>query len=212
MEIQWHGRTCVSIKGKSGTVLVDPYDPKKAGLQLPKIQVDFVLSNDDDENLSSAHFAKDIKRFDWPGEYESKGILVQNMLAFDRPLGKDEDGNKKDTDANPVMIYSLLVDGIRVCHLGNIGHKLTPELLEQIGDVDVLLVPVGGTLGVEKAHEVIEQIEPRLVIPINYEDPTKFLNEVGVKDIEAQKSVKIPARTALPTDKMDVNLLEKVVG
>ncbi|PIQ78455.1 hypothetical protein COV82_00675 [Candidatus Peregrinibacteria bacterium CG11_big_fil_rev_8_21_14_0_20_46_8] len=213
MDIQWHGRSCVSIKGKSGTVIVDPYDQKKAGFKLPKsLKPEVVLSNEDDPELDAAQFGKETHIFDWPGEYEACGILIQAIQAYDRPLEKDEAGNKQSTKANSIMIYSLMVDGLRVCHLGNIGHKLTPEMLEQIGEVDVLLVPIGGILGPEKAHEVIEQIEPRISIPIYFEDPTAFLKEVGAQNLEAQKVAKFQSRSTLPSDKMEVNLLEQVNG
>lgn len=200
MDIQWHGENCVSFKGKSGTLLVNPYDSK--------ISADVVLANSFSRDHGKlANFGKDAKVFDWPGEYEAKGIFIQGITAYDRP--REKDSGKKD-EAEKVIIFSFEMDGFRLCHLGNLGHKLTPEMLEAIGDVDILLVPVGGIgcMNAEKAHEVMEQIDPRVVIPVNYKDPSAFFKEVGIASPQKEKTWKIASPANLPQEQTEFKILE----
>lgn len=202
MDIQWHGLGCVSFKGKAGTLLVNPNDSK--------ISADVVLANSfSREYRAVGNFGKDTKVFDWPGEYESRNIFIQGITAYDRPREKDSD--KKD-EAEKMIIFAFEMDGFKICHLGNLGHKLTPEMLEAIGDVDVLMVPVGGIdcLNAEKAHEVIEQIDPRVVIPVNYKDPSAFLKEVGVSAPQKEKIWKIQSPANLPQEQTEFKILEAV--
>lgn len=202
MDIQWHGENCVSFKGKAGTLLVNPNDAK--------VSADVVLMNSlNREHGSLTGFGKETRVFDLPGEYEARGIFIQGITAYDRPREKDAD--KKDS-AEKMIIFSFEMDGFKICHLGNLGHKLTPEMLEAIGDVDILLVPVGGVgcLNAEKAHEVIEQIDPRVTIPVNYKDPSAFLKEVGIASPQKEKVWKIQSPANLPQEQTEFKILEVV--
>lgn len=221
MDIQWHGLSCFTFKGKSATLVTDPCDSKLAGVKMPKIEPDIVCANEDN-NLHHAIGELSGKPicFDWPGEYEAKGIIIQAIPAFDRPREKDE---KKSDDAKKVLVYLFLMDGFRVCHLSNVGHKLTTEMLEMIGDVDILLVPIGGKecLNAEKAHEVIEQIDPRIVIPMYYKTPgvkmdlaelEPFLKEMGIHSPAQEKVLKFTVPSALPQEHTEFKILEAVAG
>lgn len=221
MEISWHGFSCVSIYGKNGTVVIDPYDPGGAGIKLPKLKASIVLSNE----AFSFHRAVsqvnpedgDLKIFDWPGEYESKDIHITAIRAFDTPKSETEKG----AEAHEVLIFVLEVDGFKICHLSNLGHKLTNEMTEAIGDIDILLVPVGGNgrcLDASKAHEVIEQIDPRLVIPMYYDTPGSkiplqnldaFLTEVGMRQAKREKGLKLKSRSELPQEHTEYVVLER---
>lgn len=233
MEIQWHGLSSFSLKGKSATVLTDPYDREKTGLKLPKLAPHIVLSNADfDIHHAISQFGMDVKVFDWPGEYEAKNINIQGIPAYDRPREKDlpaeapkerrlED-SKKDS-ANRVIIFMIELDGFKICHLSNLGHKLTPEMLEAIGDVDILLIPVGGgvCLDAKKAHEVIEQLDPRVVIPMYYKIPgiklaladvETFLKEVGLHMPSSEKTLKFLSPSQVPQEQTEFKILEPVLG
>lgn len=218
MDIQWYGLSCFSLKGKNATLVIDPYDGKEVGLKPLKLEADVVVANEDFSRHHAVDAVKGAKVFDWPGEYEAKNIVFQAIPAFDRPREKDE--TKKDT-ANRVLISVISIDGFKVCHLSNLGHKLTPEVLEQIGNVDILLIPVGGheCLDAEKAHEVIEQLEPRIVVPMYYKTPgvnlplkevDVFLKEVGLHAPEREKTLKFAAPANLPQDKTEFRVLEPV--
>ena len=100
------------------------------------------------------------------------------------------------------------IDGINVCHLGDLGHVLTAEQAEELGNIDVLLVPVGGvsTINASKAAEVVRQLEPKIVVPMHYktlmlkrelEPVDKFLTEMGVKEVSPQTKLSV-TRANLP--------------
>lgn len=221
MDIKYYGLSCFSLSGKDATVVIDPFQTVHAGLKLPKLQADVVLANED----FPLHYALDgvehVKEhvFDWAGEYEAKGVNVINIQAFDRPRGEDEKNDK----AQKVLLYIFEVDGFKICHLSNLGHKLTPQMIETIGDVDILFVPVGGNgacLDAEKAHEVIEQLEPRMVIPMYYDVPNgkvklapleSFLKEVGLQTPRRETVLKLKVRTELPVESTDYVVLEPVL-
>ncbi|MBI2638342.1 MBL fold metallo-hydrolase [Candidatus Peregrinibacteria bacterium] len=221
MDIQWHGLSCFTLKGKNGTLVTDPFDRNAAGLKLPKLNADVVVANSDfDLHHAVKDFGGEVRVFDWPGEYESKGIIIQGISAYDRPREKEE--GKKDT-AQRVIIYMILIDGFKVCHLSNLGHKLTPEMVEAIGDVDILLIPIGavGCLDAKKAHEVIEQLEPRVVIPMYYKVPgvklplaeiDGFLKEVGLHAPVKEKVLKLQSPSNLPQEQTEFKILEPAVG
>ena len=222
MEIQWHGLSCISIKAKNGTVLIDPYDSKEAGIKMPNLKADVVLLNGENK-LHSYEKGEGQHLFDWPGEYEAKGILFDAISAYDRP--RDKEDAKKD-GAESVLIYALTLEDMRIAHLSNLGHKLTPEMLEKLGNIDILIVPVGGmkdgmaTLSADKAVEVIEQIEPRIVIPMMYDWGQKqklngnasFLKEEGISNQQTATAYKFAGAAALPVDNTEYKLLEAVLG
>ena len=108
---------------------------------------------------------------------------------------------------------------MRLCHLGDLGQKeLTPEQLEKIGDIDILMIPVGGnyTIGSEEATKIISQIEPRIVIPMHYDLPKlkvklegveKFLKAMGVKSLEPLPKFSVKKKD-LPEEETRVVLLK----
>ncbi|MEK9132724.1 MAG: MBL fold metallo-hydrolase [Patescibacteria group bacterium] len=216
MDIQWHGLSCFTIKGKNATIVTDPYDAKEVGLKPLKLSADIVLSNAD---FTLHHNVADFKGatiLDWPGEYEAKGVIIQGVAAFDRP--RDKEDPKKD-NGERVIIYALQVDGFKLCHLSNLGHKLTNEMQEAIGDVDILFVPIGGGVGLDakKAHEVIEQLDPRIVIPMYYNIPgiklplaelSAFTKEVGIQSPAAEKILKFATTSGLPQEHTEFKILE----
>lgn len=217
MDIQWHGLSCFTIKGKSGTVVTDPYDAKEIGLKPFKLSADVCVANADfDLHHAVSQVSGQSNVFDWPGEYESKGIIIQGIPAFDRPKEKEE--GKKDM-ANRALIFTIQIDGFRLCHLSNLGHKLTPEMLEAIGDIDILIVPVGGEgcLDAKKAHEVVEQLDPRIVIPMYYKMPgvklplaelDGFLKEMGIHSPQKEKVLKFASPSDLPQEHTEFKILE----
>lgn len=222
MDIQWHGLSCFTLKGKSGTVVTDPYDFKAMGLKPQKLSADIVLANSDfDLHHAVSQFNGSCCILDWPGEYEAKNIIIQGIPAYDRP--REKESSKKDT-ANRVIIFTIELDGFKICHASNLGHKLTPEMLALIGDVDILLLPVGGgevCLSASKAHEVLEQIDPRIVIPMYYKVPDLklpladldgFLKEVGLHAPSREKTAKFQTPSSLPQEQTEFRILEPVVG
>ncbi|MEK7528236.1 MAG: MBL fold metallo-hydrolase [Patescibacteria group bacterium] len=228
MEIKWHGLTCFSIKGDNARVVIDPFDRKHTGVKMPKLEADVIMAYDRaDPAFAVGEVDGTPNVFDWPGEYEAKGVHVNAIPAYDHPRAKEdiaEEGVKGKKEQSNVLIYSFEVDGVKICHLSTIGHKLTNDIMEQIGEVDILLIPVGGgdiALNSEKAREVVEQIEPRVVIPMYYDIPGLsfslkpvdiFLKETGATDVKREKSFKVKKRSDLPVDKTDFVVLEPSLG
>ena len=210
MNITWFGHSCFRLEVKEGSVLVDPFS-KEIGLRPPKIKDDLVLITHhhyDHDNVADA----DPKPFiiDGPGEYEKQGIYVRGVQSFhDKSGGKERGMN---------TIYVIKAEDVIVCHMGDIGQeKLDEKQVEDIGDVDILMIPVGGTYTVDhkEAVGIIGQIEPKIVIPMHYKlkdlkieiaGPEKFLKEIGLTPEKVDK-LKI-AKKNLPVEEMKLILFQ----
>lgn len=202
-EIVWLGHQCFRIRGKEATILTDPFD-KSLGYEIPRtLKADVVtVSNREDEHLNNAAAVKSepapyvIER---PGEYEIKGAFFNAISSYrDKQQGKKRGKN---------IITVINVDDLNICHLGDLGHELTEAQQEAIGDVDILLVPVGSSDGLdaEAVTTIISQLEPRIVIPMRYrssderpdpatlklEDIERFAKEMGLKDPLPQEKLNI---------------------
>lgn len=191
MQISWKGQAYFQILAAPGKqeqvrIAIDPYE-ETIGLTPPVFQADVLLVTHDhlDHNNKKAVKGEPFL-IENPGEYETKGVFVRGIPSFhDESQGKDRGTN---------TIYVLEVEGIKVCHLGDFGQKeLTPEQLDAIGDVDVLLIPVGGvyTIAAKEAASIVHQIEPRIAIPMHYaipklrakiEGPEEFLKLMAAKE------------------------------
>lgn len=167
MDITYHNHSCFKLKGKIGTVVMDPF-AEDFGLKLSALSADLVTaSHDHHDHNNLAKVAGTARRpkpflITDPGEYEVGGISVFGMSTFHDATKGSERG--KNT------IFTVLIDDIRVCHLGDLGHELTSEQVEDIGEIDVLLCPVGGhfTIDPQQAVKVIQQLEPLYVIPMHF--------------------------------------------
>ncbi|MBI4232334.1 MBL fold metallo-hydrolase, partial [Candidatus Peregrinibacteria bacterium] len=146
--------------------------------------------------------------FDWPGEYETKEIPVIAFQAWTKSKSKEqEEGGEGDQ----TIIFCFEMNGIKFCHLGELGHVLTSDMVKQIGDVDVLMIKVGegSNLSAKKATEVIEAIEPRIVIPMGENVPAAALKDLGADKVETQDNFEINSKGDLPEDQMRFIVLNK---
>jgi len=204
MEIIWHGELCFTLKGKKTTVVIDPYADGKHLLKT--IRADTVLlTNDYNEKAKLVEGAEDAKIFNWPGEYEVKGAAVVGIPVY---TSQKEEG---DPAKGRIVAFSMMMDDIRLCHLGLLGEDLDDETLSKIGDVDILMVPIAGThsLDAKKAHAAIEAIEPRLVIPMNYKEDQiePMLKEMGIAEPKKFDVYDIKSKEQLPEEITDFVLL-----
>ncbi len=180
VEISWYGRTCFRIRGRGVTIVTDPCPPA-SGYRLGRLEADIVtLSRRDDPEYSYVEgIAGKPKVLEGPGEYEIGDALVAG-LADPRP-----DGTR-----NIVFVFEL--EGIRIAHLGLPAKAPANSLVEQIDDVHVLLLPVGGgiSLGAAAAADVMTTLDPHIAVPMHYRteketaplDPIdRFLRETGTK-------------------------------
>ena len=216
MNIQWFGHACFRISekidGQEIAVVTAPFG-KETGLFPPKIKADIAVLNNDDPQYGFAekvvgNTEDAVLIIDRPGEYETKKVFVN---GFDHVVRSEKDQTR-------TIIYKITMGSISVAHLGGVSTKLTEEELDLLGDVDVLLVPAGGNdvLDGAKAAAMARQIEPRIIIPMEYnikdlkikrDDVKKFISEVGGK-VETDSKLKI-TRKELPDDKTMVYILEK---
>lgn len=185
MDIYWYGQACFKLKGKTASVVIDPFSPEATGLKLPKdLEASVVLqSHEHQDHNNVGAVTGNSMVFYGPGEYEVKGIAVTGIASFHDSTEGSERG--KNT------IFNVSIDGLNVLHLGDLGQsKLTEEQIANIGQVDILLVPVGGvfTIDSQQALEIISQLEPKIVIPMHYfieglkyelEPVEKFLKQMG---------------------------------
>jgi L-ascorbate metabolism protein UlaG (beta-lactamase superfamily) len=170
MDIIYLGHSSFKITGKTGTVVTDPFDPQITGMRFPNVSADIVTVSHDhkDHNFVEGVTAETVdgaprmKVIDGPGEYEVKGISILGFASFHDDKEGAERGNN--------TIYVIEIDGLRIAHLGDLGHTLSDNAITEIGNIDVLLVPVGGqfTIGPEDAVKVTRAIEPSFVIPMHY--------------------------------------------
>ena len=203
MHIIWHGQSFFQIiatrnKGEQVSIAIDPFD-EATGIKIPSVAADILLITHDHHDHNNK---KAIKGSPFlitnPGEYEIKEVFVQGISAFhDNFLGKQRGKN---------TIYVIETEGMRLCHLGDLGQKeLTDDQLEKIGEIDILMAPIGGvyTVDAKEAADVISQIEPHIIIPMHYQIPglkiklegvDKFLKIMGLKSVEPQNKLLIKSK------------------
>lgn len=213
MEIVFFGHACFKLKGKDVSVLCDPYDEKIGIRPAVKWEADIVTVSHphyDHNNVGAVGGNPFV--IDTPGEYDVKGVSIFGFPSFhDKKKGEERGKN---------TIFLIEIEGIRVCHLGDLGDFLSEEELEEIGEVDVLLVPVGGvyTISAKEAVQLISDIEPKIVIPMHYkfgkvnldiEGLEAFCKEMGVKE-EFVDKISLNKKT-LPEEGGQVVLLKPKV-
>jgi len=201
VEINWLGHSCFRIKGRQTAIITDPYPPE-LGYSLGKPTARIVtVSHQHPSHSYVQGIGGEPKLVTGPGEYEISGVLILGIATFHDAEG----GGKRGKNT----IYLMEVDGVSVCHLGDLGHVLNGEQVEEIDDVDVLLLPVGGvsTINAPLAAEVVRQLEPKVVVPMHYKTPAisrelqpveKFLKEMGVEQINSQPKLSLTP-SSLPT-------------
>lgn len=196
MDVTWLGHSCFRLRGKSAAVVTDPFPPS-IGIKLGRLEANLVTMSHADPNHSYQQVvSREAYRIHEPGEYEIAGVAVQGVPTFHDVSGGTERG--------PNTVYVIELDDVRVCHLGDLGHRLGDADVEAIGTIDVLLVPVSGaaTLGAAQAAEVVRQLEPRYVVPMHFAIPglkvqlepvDRFLKEMGVAAAEPQPKLSVQA-------------------
>lgn len=170
MEITWIGHSCFKLRGKTGTLLTDPFDDS-VGLPFPKISADIVtVSHGHGDHNSVGRVSGTSRRphpfiITEPGEYEATEIGVFGFPSFHDDRGGVERGGN--------LITVIHMDGVTFAHLGDLGHLLGDKQVSALDGVDVLFVPVGGvyTIDAKQASEVVEAIEPSIVVPMHYKLP-----------------------------------------
>lgn len=195
-DIQYLGRSCVRVRGRDGIVLCDPF-PRGNGYDPGRPTAHIVTLSTSDPLRVSAGTVKPMRDsvfvIDGPGEYEVGGVMITGVRTYRDAEGGAQGGYN--------TIYTLNLDEVVLCHLGELGHPLTARQLEEIGTVDVLFVPINSGLTPAQLTELVASIEPRAVVPL-YDTPDqlqKLAHELGLKDLEAQDKLTVTP-TSLPAE------------
>jgi L-ascorbate metabolism protein UlaG (beta-lactamase superfamily) len=185
MTIQWYGHSCFKIStkpegrgsGEDVVIFTDPFD-KEVGLRPPQGRADIVTvshQHGDHNNVSALKGEPAV--LDLPGEYSIKGVSITGINSYHDKVQGEERGLN--------TIFAIESEGIRFCHLGDLATSLDKKQLEEVNGVDILAIPVGGpySLNGKEAQEVVDQIEPKIVLPMHYKIPG-----VKFKDIADEKN------------------------
>jgi L-ascorbate metabolism protein UlaG (beta-lactamase superfamily) len=195
LDVTWLGHGCFRLRGRGAAVVTDPYPPS-IGLKLQRLDGDLVTVSHEHENHNYTQVMRDAYEIRGPGEYEVAGVSVIGVPTFhDAEKGAKHGRN---------TVYLIEIDDVRVCHLGDLGHRLDDAEAEAISSPDVLLVPVGGNTAINAAQaaEVVRQLEPRFVVPMHYAIPglklqldtlDRFLKEMAVTSAEPQPKLSVQA-------------------
>ncbi len=164
MRIVMHGHSCFEFADSKLTVVVDPHDGKSIGIKAPNASADVVLMTHTHYDHSAARVIRgnhtDIMAQN--GEFDVKGLHVIGLPTFHDHHNGEQRG--------PNTMYLFSMDGISICHCGDLGCIPSQEILDRIRGVDMLFVPVGETftLPLEEVKEFIGKVNPRIVIPMHY--------------------------------------------
>ena len=194
MDIYWLGHSCFRIKGKDATVVVDPFQPD-IGYQLGQFEADIVVIT---HQHPGHNYAEGIqgkpRQVNSPGEYEIANVFITGVGTF------HDDRNGELRGKNTAFLIEM--EGVSICHLGDLGHMPTSQMFAELGSVDILMLPVGGvsTIDAAGAAEVMRRLGPKVVIPMHYKTPNiarelhpmdKFLKEVNVKETTTQPRLSV---------------------
>ncbi|MGH2349931.1 MAG: MBL fold metallo-hydrolase [bacterium] len=171
MKLTYYGHAMFLLESGGTSILLDPYDAK-VGYPIPEVSPTAVTvshEHGDHNNVAAAKGQPKVIRGlkdagkDWADVKERVGpVTVSGVATY------HDTSNGKDRGKNTIFLFE--VEGLRIVHAGDLGHPLTAEQVSALGKVDVLMLPVGGhfTCGPQVAEEVIEQVGPRVVIPMHY--------------------------------------------
>lgn len=167
MIIRWHGHACFELVDDSGyTIAIDPHDGFSLGLKPPAFKADAVLITHEhfDHNAFNVVAKPGAEKYSMRagdfvigGKHRARGIKLYHDKVKGRRRGE-------------VVVYRVEVDGVRVLHLGDLGHVFEESIALEIKPVDAALLPVGGTFTIDprEAFDVVKMIEPKIAIPMHY--------------------------------------------
>lgn len=211
MEITWLGHSCFRLRGREATVVMDPC-AKSTGYHIGRPTADIVtVSHDHPGHNNVAAVAGSPRVVQGPGEFEMAGVLIMGIRTYH----DQEKGGRLGKNT----AYVLELDDLRICHLGDLGHLPTPEQVEELSGVDILLAPVGGgnTIAAAAAAETVSLLEPKLVIPMHYRTPAakaelepldRFLKEMGAPAAFEERQPKLSVTKSTLPQEIKVQVLD----
>ena len=198
MKIKWFGQSCFLLTSKDGVrIVTDPFN-KRIGYKLPEVEADMVTTS---HNHMDHNYIKAVKgdfiHINQLQKYSKDGIEIIEVETFHDKSG----GSKRGKN----IIFKFSIDGINICHCGDLGHVLTPDQLCKIGKVDILIIPVGGgpTIDALDAVKVVEQLKPSITIPMHYR--TKALGLIGFLFGKVDKFISVAGQKAKELKELDID-------
>ncbi len=216
MDITYLGHSSFKIKTKTATIVTDPYDSKAVGLKFSGPEGDIVTISHSHQDHNAADKVSGVKKvFEGPGEYEVMGVSIIGYPSY------HDDKKGEERGKNTIFVFEF--EGLRIAHLGDLGHSLNDDLVNEMGSIDVLMIPVGGkfTLNAKEAVEVVGKIDPYFIIPMHYAVPglnaqtfeglepvETFLKEIGMT-VENLPKFSLKREDILDNQSSKVIVLEK---
>lgn len=188
MRLKWLGHACFLIVSGDGVrIITDPYEVG-GGINYSPINETadiVVVSHDhaDHNNISVIKGKPEVVK--GSGSKKVKGVEFKGIATY------HDEAKGRQRGANTVFCFS--VDDIRICHLGDLGHELSPEQALEIGEVDILLIPVGGfyTIEAKTATKVGDKLNPKIIVPMHFKTPKCDYPIAGVGDfLQGRKNVR----------------------
>ena len=200
MEITWLGHACFRLRSDETVVVTDPF-PSTLGLRLGNQAATIVtISNSHPNHSNWQEITGEPKVFKAPGEYEFNSVSVRGVMT---PISEGTPREQRN------VAYSIEMENIRICHLGDIVEPLSPSQIDELSPVDVLLIPTGGgcTLDLERAAQMLQDLDPKIVIPMHYSIPgiavqlaqvDTFLQLLGGSEVQSQPRLSVTASNLPP--------------
>ncbi len=173
LNIRWYGHSCFLITSDKGVrILTDPYG-RGVGYEIPRVKADIVtishehFDHNNVEMIENRDEALILRGIGSSGDWNPINKRIGDISIYNVPLYHDHKRGLK-RGKNSGFVYEI--DGLRLLHLGDLGHLLSRDQLDRIGKIDILFIPVGGvyTIDAEEAREVVAQINPKIIIPMHY--------------------------------------------
>ena len=189
MKIEWLGHSCFKLTESTGiNLLTDPFNAKEVGITMPEVSADIVTISHDHFDHNALDAVKDYKTvIRTTGNHGVEGFEIFGFKSYH--------DDKKGILRGKNIVFRIRMDGVEVCHLGDIGEELSPMLAELIGSINILLIPVGGrfTIDAAEAKNYVDRLMPDVVIPMHYmmdgyktqfDELDEFLDLFPKEDIE----------------------------
>ena len=201
MEIKYLGHSSFLIKTKTAKIVTDPFDPEIVGLKFPKTEADIITISHQHNDHNQAKNVLGINGMtplviDMPGEFEKMGVRVFGFKSFHDAKNGEERGEN--------ILYKFETEGLSVLHCGDLGFIPDDGFIDLIGEVDILIVPVGGfyTINADEAAELVKKIEPSIIIPMHYNHPKLDKKNFGQIQPVSEFTKKFGVENLVPLPKL----------
>jgi len=212
LNIKWLGHASFLITSGGTRIITDPFNEKLGYPMIPRQAEIVTISHQHWDHNASECIDGAPQVIEGPGRRVMGDIVISGTSAWhDAKQGQERGSN---------TIFNICAEEMNVVHLGDLGHILRPEQVEEIGRTDILLLPVGGkfTVDAEKASEIVEQLKPKLVIPMHFQTPHLSFVLAPVENFicRYERVLKLPAleidAKELPAEGPGIIVLDYLLG